>query len=273
MTDVMEILTRLESRRNADGGFGPVRGAISEPEPTALVGLAADDPDATAWLEAASTPDGSVGIAAGSVFRDLTSVASLVMRDPATLSGAIGWVERSRARAEPSTEELPHDPTLRGWSWTSDTFGWVEPTAWAVLALRIHGSAGPALQDGIAVLRDRETVGGGWNYGNRIVLGESLPPFVQPTGLALLALAGVDDPIVDRGAERLAILWPEERDGVLSLAVATAALRTLAHPRSYPAASDLRARLREVDVDEVDTIALAWAAIALGDGLDRLAVA
>jgi hypothetical protein len=161
---------------------------------------------------------------------------------------------------------------LRGWSWTSDTFGWAEPTAWAVLALRIHGSAGPELDDGVSVLRDRECVGGGWNYGNRVVLDEELPPFVQPTGLVALALHGLDDPIVRRGIDRLASLWPEERDGLLSLATATAALHRYAHPGADRAMRELRACLVGLDPSGVDTISLAWAAIAVGDGLDRLAV-
>ncbi len=35
---------------------------------------------------------------------------------------------------------------------------------------------------------------GGCNYGNTVVLGQQLRPHVQPTGAALLALAGETDP-------------------------------------------------------------------------------
>jgi hypothetical protein len=264
------VSERLIARRNPDGGFGPVPGSRSEPEPTALAALATDDPEASAWLERAQAPDGRIGIWAGPVFRDLTAVSAIAMRAPEATSAAISWIRVARARSEPSTQALPHDPTLRGWSWTLDTFGWSEPTAWAVLALRTLGSPGPELEDGLALLSDRECLGGGWNYGNRVVLGEELPPFVQPTGLVLLALHGLATPQVHRGLERLAGLWRQERQGLLSLAVAVAALRRHAHPEAVAAARSLRRRVDEVDIGLIDTISLAWTSIALGAGLDRM---
>ena len=65
------------------------------------------------------------------------------------------------------------------------------------------------------MLRDRETVGGGWNYGNRVVLGEDLEPYAQTTAAALVALQRADPaleaarslgapPAVARGARRRA---------------------------------------------------------------------
>ena len=267
----MPATERLAARRNPDGGFGPVSGADTEPEPTALAALALDDAEAAAWLEDAQGEDGSVGVLAGSVFRDLTAVAALAMRDPGAQRAAIAGVLAHPARAEPSTEALPHDPTLHGWSWTSDTFGWAEPTAWAVLALRLTGQDGPELDDGVSMLRDRECVDGGWNYGNRIVLDQELPPFAQTTAIALLALRGLaDEPMVGRGLTRLHTLWPEERDGVLSLALSTAALRAYDDPIAADAGRVLERTLAATA--DVDTIALAWAAIAEADGLDRLVV-
>ena len=137
-----------------------------------------------------------------------------------------------------------------------------------MLALRLTGQDGPELDDGVVVLRDRECVGGGWNYGNRIVLDEELPPFVQTTAIALLALRGLaDEPMVGRGLTRLRTLWPEERDGVLSLALSTAALRAYDDPTAADAGRVLERTLAATA--DVDTIALAWAAIAGADGLDR----
>jgi hypothetical protein len=40
------------------------------------------------------------------------------------------------------------------------------------------------------LLLDRQLPGGGCNYGNTFVLGQKLRPHVQPTGVALAALAG-----------------------------------------------------------------------------------
>jgi hypothetical protein len=44
------------------------------------------------------------------------------------------------------------------------------------------------------LLIDRQLPDGGCNYGNTMVLGQTLRPHVQPTGLTLVALAGESDP-------------------------------------------------------------------------------
>src|SRR5206468_3617360 len=83
--------------------------------------------------------------------------------------------------------------TISGWPWVADTASWLEPTALAVLALRREGFAQhPRVRDGLRLIRDRAIASGGWNYGNNVVYGHSLRPHPAPTGLALLALAGVD---------------------------------------------------------------------------------
>ncbi len=74
------------------------------------------------------------------------------------------------------------------------THSWVEPTAINVLALRSAGQAGhPRCREAVKLLLDRQLPEGGWNYGNTTVLGHVLRPQVQPTGLALAALAGETD--------------------------------------------------------------------------------
>jgi len=122
------------------------------------------------------------------------------------------------------------------------------------------------------MLLDRECVGGGWNYGNRVVLGEDLPPFAQTTAIAMLALQRFEDAsILDRGLTRLRQLWRAEADGGLSLSLASAALRANGDP-DQPAAeaalADNFSRTRFAG----DVTATAWAAIATGLGLDRLTV-
>ena len=87
-----------------------------------------------------------------------------------------------------------HDTTLQGWPWVVGTHSWVEPTAINVLALRSAGQAGhPRCREAVKLLLDRQLPEGGWNYGNTTVLGHVLRPQVQPTGLALAALAGETD--------------------------------------------------------------------------------
>jgi hypothetical protein len=66
----------------------------------------------------------------------------------------------------------------------------MEPTAFFVLALKAHGLAlHPRTREAVQLILDRQLAAGGCNYGNTVVLGQPLRPHVQPTGIALLALA------------------------------------------------------------------------------------
>jgi hypothetical protein len=87
-----------------------------------------------------------------------------------------------------------HDSQLRGWPWVKGTHSWVEPTALALLALRLTGKAdSKRARDAALLLVNRLLPEGGCNYGNTIVFGQALRPHLQPTGLALLALRGEPD--------------------------------------------------------------------------------
>ena len=123
-----------------------------------------------------------------------------------------------------------------------------------------------AIDDGVALLRDREAVGGGWNYGNRTVLDEDLPPYVQTTAIALIGLRGADPALESRGLDVLAGLWRDESSGGLSVATTLAAFRT---PRRRPEAelaNVLAPRLARPGSSATRSRS-PWAAIATGDGL------
>jgi len=108
---------------------------------------------------------------------------------------AAAWLLANRGRAIERTQEFGHNPMLVGWAYAEQTHSWVEPTAFAVLALKAAGKADdPAAREGLAVLIDRQLPGGGLNYGNTYVLGQLIRSHVQPTGIALIALAGASDP-------------------------------------------------------------------------------
>lgn len=252
----------LERARNPDGGFGPVPGSDSEPEATAMVALATGDDRARAWIEAAQLPDGSVGDRVGDVFRDLTSLAALAMPDGAARERALDHLEAARATQTGQDPNVPHDPSTRGWPWTAGTFGWVEPTSWAVLALRTLRSGSAVVADGLEVLADRECEGGGWNYGNAAAFGVALPPFGQTTAMALLALRGAAPDLERRGLAALRRLAEEERDGTLTLALAAVAFRLYAQAEGERTASWLREALDLPGA--IDTVTLAWSALALG---------
>ena len=259
------ISKRLREARAADGGFGTVAGSASEPEPTALTAIAVGDAGAVAWLEQAQEEDGSFGVRVGTVFSDDTALASLALPGGDARERALDHLERVSGRSEIDGA----GPPPYGWPWTDGAYGWTEPTAWGLLALRANRpGAVERIDDGLATLRARECPGGGWNYGTPRSFGVDEPPFVQTTAVALLALAGADDALADRGRQVLRQRWRSESAGVLSLATATAALRSLHDPEADAASDVLRSAIAVTP--DADTVALAWAAIALGPGLMSL---
>ena len=101
-----------------------------------------------------------------------------------------------------------HDVDLQlvGWPWSEGSFSWVEPTAWACLALRRAGyGQHPRVQEGLRLLLSRAFDEGGLNYGNRSVFGQLAEPMPGPTAIALLALQG--SPHHPRITAALDYLW------------------------------------------------------------------
>ena len=105
---------------------------------------------------------------------------------------AVDWLLHSSGKTiAPNPTVYGHDTTLRGWSWVENTHAWVEPTAYAILALRCAGKGEhPRVREGTQMILDRAISGGGWNYGNPRVYRNTLRPFPGTTGIALTALAG-----------------------------------------------------------------------------------
>src|SRR5204863_640025 len=94
----------------------------------------------------------------------------------------------------PSMVEL--DPSFKAWPWRPGNSSWIEPTAHALVALKKASSAmaGSRVRERISsgekMILERRCSAGGWNYGNRKVLGTELPSYPETTALALLGLAG-----------------------------------------------------------------------------------
>jgi hypothetical protein len=203
------------------------------------------------------------------VTADCTAVVSLALDDGDVRERALDHLVAFRASPGPATDVSPHDTSVAGWSWTTDTFGWIEPTSWGLLALRAgRPSATDRIEDAVGVLRDRQCVVGGWNYGSRVVYGVELPPFVETTAVAVLSLHGFDDGLTSSGLDAIRAGWRAEAAGLLSLATACAAFRVTGDA----AWTDARAALLAATegIRTLDTVALSWAAIALGDGVERL---
>ncbi len=84
------------------------------------------------------------------------------------------------------------DCASQGWPWVAGTHSWVEPTAYALLALRLSGyGAHDRAQEAQQLLLNRQLPAGGWNYGNTVVFGRELHPMPETTGMALQAVADV----------------------------------------------------------------------------------
>ena len=92
-----------------------------------------------------------------------------------------------------------------------------------------------------------------------------LAPYVQTTAVALLALGGEDQDLLDRGTAELERSWSSESEGLMSLATATCALRAVGS-RSAGAAS--AALERAAAAGTTDCVTFAWIAFATeGRGL------
>ena len=242
--------------RNDDGGFGPVANAPSEPESTAMMALAFDDDRARAWLKDAQLADGSIGLQAGSVVRDLTALGALALGVGDAREAALDHlVTVAGANGADTTIETA------GWPWTVGTHGWTEPTAWGLMALRLRSTAEQRFADALSFFGERECVGGGWNYGAPDTLGVQIGPFVQTTAVALLALGHDAPELSARGLRVLERSWRSEADGVLTLATSICALRQARSEQAQDAAAFLTSHAGRAAYDTVTT---AWIAFAHG---------
>jgi len=132
--------------------------------------------------------------------------------------------------AEPSPFNR-QDNSIQAWSWIDDTFSWVEPTAWCLLALKTcaqawHGRVDAArVRDAERLLVDRSCRGGGWNYGNSNMLEKELVPYVPTTAVTLLALHDRgNQPVVTEGLAFLERHSTSE-PSAMALGLASRALR------------------------------------------------
>ena len=207
MNQTHEILKRLAD----EPAWGYHAGDSAATEPTALVACALraggfDDAAtrAAAWLAATQTSDGSIGVRAGEPEPNWpTSLAVLAWRmtDPVrfadSIARAIQRILSMHGEPVAQSAESGHDTTLVGWPWVAGTHSWVEPTALHVMALKATGyKSHPRVRSAVRLLNNRLLPDGGCNYGNTFVLGQMLRPHIQPTGLALVALA--DEPPGER---------------------------------------------------------------------------
>jgi hypothetical protein len=210
----------LRYSQNENGGWGFRQHAESRVEPTcwalqALSGSALpEDVSAVAsgrrFLHKAQLAEGSWTSAPGQHTGCwVTALACLTLLGDANseirVAAGLKWLcndwprdstpwRRLLERLSSNRNISPVSRALRGWGWTPRTSSWVEPTAFALLALQnsprklLPARAERRRLLGEAMLYDRMCPGGGWNCGNPMVYGVAGEPLVVPTSLALLAL-------------------------------------------------------------------------------------
>ena len=115
---------------------------------------------------------------------------------------AVRWLLAWKGEQAPPSRENILNGSLQGWPWVSGTFSWVEPTCYAMLALKLAGHGGDLrVAEAERLLLDRICEDGGWNYGNRLVYDAALPGYLTTTALAAVALqdSTAARPTVERG--------------------------------------------------------------------------
>src|SRR5712692_3060459 len=208
----------LRTTQNPDGGWGFFPGKQSWLEPTAYALMALHGDTASSqyfergWklMRSWQLPDGSWQPCAAVREPHWTTALAVTVHclrgahDDAFRSGVNWLLETSGSenglkfrlvhKLLPSVVEL--DPSFKAWPWRPGNSSWIEPTAHALVALKKASSAqsGSRLHDRISsgekMILDRRCSDGGWNYGNRKILGTELPSYPETTALALLGLAG-----------------------------------------------------------------------------------
>jgi len=290
----------LRDAQNENGGWGFRRGAESRVEPTcwalqALSGAALpDDLAAVArgigYLRGAQLPDGSwSSTPAQTKGCWVTALACLTLfadEDSAPkVETGLKWLcddwprdsapwRRLLARFSPKRKLLPLNSALRGWGWTPRTSSWVEPTAFALLALQksprklLGIGAERRRLLGEAMLYDRMCPGGGWNCGNPMVYGVAGEPLIVPTSLALLALRAYPE----RSENVMSLEWLASSvagaESAASLALGKICLE--AYGRDCPTG---RTSLEEIHGNNgfLGSVPVAaWIQLAYGEGPDRV---
>lgn len=214
MSLVSARLGFLRANQNSDGGWGYFPGRESRVEPTvyalrALGGEGTFGERGIAFLVARQDRSGGLAPCAsvpGPTW--VTQLAFPLLRrarvEKKVVESAAEWILSTHGAEGSVMQRLLHsmgkskvdqDPRLKGWPWRPGNNSWVEPTAYGLIALAAMDGFGlpAAIQFrrnlAVKMLLDRRCDDHGWNYGNKRVLGETLPSYPETTALALIGLA------------------------------------------------------------------------------------
>jgi hypothetical protein len=215
-----------QDRPNYDLSTGPIHPPSPRPSPARGEGGYTGTEEtavreAAEWLAGIQTPNGSLPPCAGMSAPGWGTAHAILLwaaldAYEAERQRAAAWLLETAGETWPADETgvLEHDTSIPGWPWVGGTHPWLEPTAWAVLALRREGLADHIrVRDGIRMICDRAIPSGAWNFGSAAIFGANLHPQPAPTGLALMALAGseCDAGLIQRGCAYLRRTLPRIR--------------------------------------------------------------
>ena len=217
---ITEAIGLLLSTQNSDGGWGASEGKRSNTENTAIAVAALKSlaqksategvSRGTRWLLQHQNQDGSWPLNDAAKEGSWTSAHAIVAlsafpEHQEAVRRAARWLvlqEGSKpgllaqiillVTGKSNINDLNND--LIGWSWLPNSFSWVEPTSYALIALKktrallSETNVAERISQGEAVIYDRMCKAGGWNYGNSKVLDYALWPYPDITAVALIAL-------------------------------------------------------------------------------------
>ena len=145
----LQLRRSLLAGRNADGGWGYYAGKSSRLEPTCWALMALGPQTETAdvlrhWPSSGGLllerADGGPNLAFQGVA--LLALRALRIEHDAGTAALISAIEHAKGVALRPSPTQRQDNALQAWSWIPDTFSWVEPTAWCLLALKKWSRAG-----------------------------------------------------------------------------------------------------------------------------------
>ena len=239
----------LLDQQNSDGGWGAVKGKASNTESTAFAVMALESTQrkdlagrvqlGLNWLARHQNADGSwrlndvtpggswstapamlcLGSFSGQRSRAVKAAEWALIQE----GNSLGWLGSLIMwfTAQKDINRINMD--LKGWSWASGSFSWVEPTSYFLIGLkRLRPAlAGTNVNERIRqaelMIYDRVCEEGGWNYGNSKVYGEALWPYPDITALVLIALQ--DRPHMEANQKSLKMLEKSLRDTNSGLAL------------------------------------------------------
>jgi squalene cyclase len=293
LAEAIEVLTQSQ---NPDGGWGAIPGKQSNTESTAFVFMAlrsfgnskenAAAKKAEQWLTRLQNADGSWPYGAGAKTASWCTALAIIALHESSIEAerlvkAGDWI-LSQEGSKPGIlaklilalsfqKKAVHlNDDLIGWSWTPNSFSWVEPTSYCLLALKKIKSRLSAktvkerVDQAELMIYDRMCEGGGWNYGNAAVYGDPLRPYPDITALALIALQDRREQNQNQVSLRVLSNTAPMTDSGLALGWSAICLALYGHDNS-----ELRKRLEQKFgktkfLGEIKPIALSL--LAAGDG-------